>query len=337
MRHILLALSFLIFAAAPARAADPASVEWQVGDGLYLAGRDITVARNVEGSLNVTGETISVADSSTVKGDTWIAGRHVAVGGTIKGDLFIRAQDGLINGDVKGNVSFYGGSLVFGPDAHIDGDVSYYTASPAEIDKGATIKGTMKSGLFRSDPRDEDGFATRPSLPPRPHSETFASVRQWSLPGYDLSWAGSVFFGFLAGLVAALWPAESIRLGDALRREPFPAVAFGALIFFGVPILALVALVTIIGIPLTFVLLLLWLLLLPAGVVAVIAGCGALIDERLTFADAGLARRLAGVLIATVVLRIGFSLPVLGTLFWFCAILAGIGTLFLSGRSRLPK
>jgi len=324
----------LLFATPAFAAADPAPVEWQLGDGVYLAGRDIAVTRDVEGSLTVTGETISVGDSSTVKGDAWIAGRHVAVGGTIKGDLNIRAQDALINGNVKGDVSFYGASLTLGPDAHIDGDVSYFTATAAEIDKGATIKGKMKSGLFRSDPRAGENFTWPPFLP---DNETFAKARSWSLPGYNLSWAGSVFFGFLAGLVAALWPAESTRLGDTLRREPFGAMSFGALIFFGVPVLALVALVTIIGIPLTLVLLLLWPLLLLAGVVAVIIACGALIDERLTFTDAGLARRLAGVLIATVLLRMGFSLPFLGTLFWLCATMAGIGTLFLAGRSRLPK
>ena len=333
MRPILVFLCLLL--ATPAFAAsEPAPVEWALGDGVYIAGRDINVNRTIDGSLTATGETISVADSSTVKGNAWIAGRHVAVAGTIKGDLNIRAQDALINGTVKGNVSFYGASLVFGPDARIDGDVSYYTALPAEIDKGAQIKGAMKSGLFRSDPRNSGSLALPPFMP---ETETFSSMSHWSLPGYNLSWAGSVFFGVLAGLVAALWPAEATRLGDVLRREPFTAMSFGALIFFGVPVLALVALVTIIGIPLMLVLLLLWPLLLLAGIVAVIVACGALIDERLTFTDDGLARRLAGVILAIVVLRIGFSLPFLGTLFWLCAVMAGIGTLFLAGRSRLPK
>lgn len=333
MRHILVFLCLLL--ATPAFAeSDPAPVEWQLGDGVYLAGRDINVNRTIEGSLTATGETISVADSSTIKGDAWIAGRHVAVAGIVKGDLNIRAQDALINGNVKGDVSFYGASLTLGPDAHIDGDVSYFTATPAEIDKGATIKGAMKSGLFRSDPRTDGNFAWPPILPDK---DTFADARHWSLPGYNLSWAGSVFFGFIAGLIAALWPAESVRLGDTLRQEPFVALSFGAVLFFGIPVLAVVALFTIIGIPLTLVLLLLWPLLLLAGIVAVIVATGAMIDERLTFVDAGLARRLAGVLIATVLLRIGFSLPILGTLFWLCATLAGIGTLFLAGRSRLPK
>lgn len=333
MRHILIALCLLLLAAAPARA-DSAPVEWALGDATYFAGSDITVNRAVNGSLTATGETVALTNNSAVKGNAWIAGRHVAVEGTVGGDLYIRAQDGIINGTVKGNVSFYGASLVFGPDARIAGNVSYFTALPTEIDKGAEIKGSMKSGLFRNDPRDDEAFVIPPSLTPGPDS--FSAVRGWSAPGYGLSWGGAVFFGFIAGLIAALWPAEGARLGDTLRQDPFMAFIFGAFIFFGVPVVAVMALFTIIGIPLTLILLLLWPLIVLAGIVAIILAFGAMVDERFTFVDAGLARRLAGIILATVLLRIGISLPILGGLIWLGAVLAGIGALALVGRSRLP-
>ncbi|HEY4342697.1 MAG TPA: polymer-forming cytoskeletal protein, partial [Parvibaculum sp.] len=157
MRHgfsALFAVIALMFGLAAAHAA-PAdgAVEWQAGDTLYLAGRDFTIDRKIDGSLTATGETVSVSDDTEVKRDVWIAARRVAVEGKIGGGLAIRSQDALINGEVKGDVSFYGVHLAFGPDARIGGDVHYYATLPAEVDAGAKIKGAMKSNVLRD--RDE--------------------------------------------------------------------------------------------------------------------------------------------------------------------------------------
>ncbi len=48
------------------KAKEPGVVEWHVGDGVFLAGRDLTVDRKVGGSLTVTGETIGVTRDASV-------------------------------------------------------------------------------------------------------------------------------------------------------------------------------------------------------------------------------------------------------------------------------
>lgn len=318
-------------AGARADSADPASgaVEWQVGSSLYLAGRDYNVARKINGSLTATGETIFISNETTVAKDVWIAGRHVAVEGTIKGNLSIRAQDALINGVVKGNVSFYGVHLAFGPDARVDGDVDYFAGLPAEIDAGASIKGAVKSSVLRNAPLAPD------VLPTPDYGSRFTERERWSTADYNLSWWGAVWFGVAAGLIAALWPTAGARLADGVNRQTFVALVLGLLWLVASPILAVVAAFTIIGLPFAFIILLLWPLSVLAGIVAVILTLGAMVDRRLTFVDEGLARRLAGVIVAAFLLRLFVGLPGIGTLIWFIAVAFGVGAIAMVGRSRL--
>lgn len=316
---------------ARADSADPASgaVEWQVGSSLYLAGRDYNVSRKVNGSLTATGETIFISQETTVAKDAWIAGRHVAVEGTIKGNLSVRAQDALINGIVKGNVSFYGMHLAFGPDARVDGDVDYFAGLPAEIDAGAKIKGAVKSSVLREAPFASD------VLPTPDYGSRFTQRERWTSGDYSLSWWGIVWFGIAAGLIVALWPAAGARLVDGVNRQAFAALVLGFLWLIVSPILAVVAAFTIIGLPLAFIILMLWPLSVLAGIVAVILTVGDMVDRRLTFVDAGLMRRLAGVIVGAFLLRLFVGLPGIGSLIGYAAVSFGIGAMVLVGRSRI--
>ena len=315
--------------AASAATADPASgaVEWRVGSSLYLAGRDYNVSRKVEGSLTATGETISLNSETVVSKDVWIGARHVAVEGEIGGDLTIRSQDALINGHVKGNISFYGAHIAFGPDARVDGDVDYFAGLPAEIDAGAKIKGAMKSSVLRDTPFSAD------VLPRQDYNSRFADRDRWLAPDYHLTWWGAVWFGLAAGVVVALWPGALTRLRDAVDRQSFSAMVIGFLFLVLTPVLVLVTAFTIIGLPLAIILLLLWPLGILAGIVAVIVTLGGSIEARFTFVEAGLARRLAGVILATFLLRLGVALPGIGTLIWLAAVSYGIGAMVLTTKN----
>lgn len=333
-RHLLSCLTVFLTllvgtVAACAATADPASgaVEWQVGSSLYLAGRDYNVSRKVAGSLTATGETISLNGETVVAKDVWIAARHVAIEGEIGGNLTIRSQDAVINGRVKGNISFYGAHLVFGPDARIDGDVDYFAGLPAEIDAGAKIKGAMKSSVLRDAPLGPD------LLPPPDYNSRFAGRDRWSAPDYHLTWWGAIWFGLVAGIVVAFWPGSLTRLSDAVNRQGFSALMVGFLFLVLTPVLVLVTAFTIIGLPLAIILAMLWPLGILAGIVAAILTFAGNIEARFTFVEAGLARRLAGVILATFLMRIGVALPGFGTLIWLAVVSYGIGALVLATRN----
>lgn len=307
---------------AVAQGADiPGAVEWQSGGTLFLVGRDVTVARDVDGSLTVTGETVTITRDTTVGKDAWIAARRVGVEGEIDGELSIRAQDALINGHVKGDVSFYGVSIAFGPDAEIDGDVNYYAATPAEIDSGARIAGNMRSKVWD----DAKSRWTQRRSP--------GERRHWMPPGYRLSWPGAVFFGFLAGLVALAAPASASRLGEAARTQPGFAFLIGLVWFIGTPILAVMTAITIIGLPLAFIVILLWPLGILVGLVVAILVLGEIFAGRIPPGYEASMRVIGGIVAATLLLWIGISLPAFGGFVWIAAVTFGVGALVLSVRT----
>lgn len=318
---------FALLGSGPARAdasVVTSAVEWQAGQTVFLAGRDFTIDRKIDGSLTATGETISVTNNANIKGDVWIAARRVAVEGKIGGELAIRAQDALINGEVKGDVSFYGVHLAFGPDARIGGDVHYYAALPAEIDEGAKISGSMKSNVLRD--QSERHMQSRAEG---------SWHRGWAAPGYRLSWPGAVFFGILAGIVALVSPRSSARIGDAAATQPLMSFAIGFLWLVGTPILAVVAAFTIIGLPLAFIVLMLWPLGILAGLVASILALGEIFTHRIGERYDNTARLLIGIILATLLLWIGISLPAFGPLVWLGAVTLGIGAIGLASRAKI--
>lgn len=297
-------------------------VEWQAGETLYIAGRDLTFDHAIDGSLTATGETISLTRDARIAKDVWIAGRRVAFEGDVGGELAVRAQDALINGHVKGDVSFYGVHLAFGPDARIDGDVRYYATTPAEIDAGAVIRGNMRASTMQG-----DGHM-------REHHARGTWRDRMVAPGYRLSWPGAVLFGVMAGLVALVAPAGAARLGEAGMAQPLLSFVIGAAWLVGTPILALFSALTIIGLPLALIVMLLWPLGMLAGLVVAVIVLGEAIAGRLNMSGDSTARRIAGIALSTFILWIGISLPALGVLVWFGSVTIGIGAMALAGRAR---
>ena len=323
---VLIALmAFLLGAPTGASASTPTSVEWQVGDTLFIAGRDLTISRHVAGSLTATGETIAVTRESNVSKDVWIAARRVAVEGEIGGELSIRSQDALINGHVKGDVSFYGVHLAFGPDARIDGNVNYYSATPAEIDSGAHIAGNMHSKVWDE---NADGSVYRP-LRPMPDRDY-----GWHLPGYRISWPGAIFFGFIAGVLALAAPAAALRFREAAGARTAMAFLVGVVWLIGTPILAVMSAITIVGLPLAFIVILLWPLGVLLGLIVAIIVLGEVLAGRMTPFNESATRLILGIAAATLLLWIGISLPGIGGLVWLAAVTFGVGALVLSAQAR---
>ena len=102
-----------------------------------------------------------------------------------------------------------------------------------------------------------------------------------------------------------------------------PTIAWGLLLFFGLPILAVIALVTIVGIPLGVALL---LALLPLYAIGYTTSAW-LLGRRLVGPPRG---RLLAFLAGLAILRLLAIIPVLGGIVWFGATVVGLGALMVA-------
>ncbi len=327
LRNAIASLFFVLVMSPNLALAEESAVRWQSDGALFLAGADVVVSEDVDGDLRASGDSIVIADDATVDGDAWLAGRRIVVDGVVDGDLDIRGQSVLLNGPIDGDVSVWAVDLVLGPDTEIDGDLSYYTSSPAEIAEDARISGEVESHFFSADE------AGTPEVPDdwREHWDE----RRGNGPSLELTLPGALVLAIFAGVLVFVAPRWSDRLQLAAIDSPALAIFYGLVWMLGLPVVAVFAAFTIIGLPFAFLLIVLYGVVFCAGMVtaAIIIG-GFLVDlAGLEFGD-GSGRRLALVLVGSFVLWAGAGVPVLGGFFWFVSIALGIGGILIAGRVR---
>ena len=130
----------------------------------------------------------------------------------------------------------------------------------------------------------------------------------------------------MALLVLAARGLDAISI-RALRERLGPTIGFGLLVFFALPVVAVLLFVTIVGIPLG-----LFLLLALAFIYSIGYVIGALALGRLVVKPP--ASRYLAFLAGWGALRLLALIPFLGGVAWFVATVIGLGTIWVGARAR---
>jgi cytoskeletal protein CcmA (bactofilin family) len=164
----------------------------------------------------------------------------VVVDGTVRDTLVVVNADAVVTGAVDGDVALVNGTLTLQPGARVGGDVTLVKGTLVRA-PGATIAGSVQR-------RTGYSFGWGPAV--------------FSF----LFWLGLTVVVVLAGLLfAAVGGRQLTEPGRLLTDRPGASVATALVVWIGIPILAVLGLVTLIGLPLGLALLLvvlpaLWLL-----------------------------------------------------------------------------
>ncbi len=107
---------------------------------LRVAGGEVSVSHYVNGDAVMAGGNMNVLPGAVVAGDAIIAGGAVVMDGIINGETRIYGGSVSINGTVKGPLIIHAGeSLSFGPNAVIEGPLTYSAPNAAAAADGAKI------------------------------------------------------------------------------------------------------------------------------------------------------------------------------------------------------
>jgi hypothetical protein len=251
----------------------------------------------------ITGGAI-VAEGETVDGVVVVDG-PVRIDGTVDGDVFVVSGDTEISGEVTGDVTVLAEPAVINSGARIGGDLRYGDEEP-EIASGAEIDGEVS---------DED----------------------WSDlgPAGFIGWLGFWFAVTLSSLaLGLLLLLIAPRAADAAYRQArdgtWASAAAGLAIFILLPILAVLALATLVGLPLGIGLL---LALLPLGAIAYVTTLW-VVGRALVKPPRG---RVVAFLAGWAIFSAIALIPFLGILAWLAATVFGLGVLGLAlWRARSP-
>ena len=291
-------------------------VDADAGQDLYTAGGRVALNAKVKRNARIAGGKLEIGSQADIAGNATLAGGEVTVLGDVQGQLAVAGGRIYLNGHVTGNVDASGGEIELGPQARIDGNLTY--RSPVELKRspGADVRGTIvrEPGDMPWGEQASEGLRIVSAL-----------LLIWTL-GLMI-----VAVAFMAAL-----PKFTVRMVDMARARPGMILLLGFVVLVTVPAAALLLLITGIGIPLALLLMAGYLATLMLGYVSAGVVLGQMGLRRL-----GAARsekpgwRMASASLALLILTLLAAIPVLGWLVWFVALTGGIGVLLLQLRSAL--
>jgi hypothetical protein len=228
-------------------------------------------------------------------GDLVVFHGSSAVDGTVNGSLTAFDAPVTISGRVTGDVIVFRGRVELASGANVTGDV--VSQHDPIVASGATIGGTTRRVQTNV---NWGGFG-------------WASALAW--------WLAVSISTLLIGL-ALLWLVGrgATRIEDTGRTRIGPSIGWGLLAFFGLPILAILAVVTIVGIPLGLGLLAALALIYTLGYTAT----AWIIGRRILGTRTGW---VVAFLLGWGILRVLALIPAVGGLIWFVAVVFGLGAL----------
>ena len=227
------------------------------------------------------------------------------IDGDVAGPVVALNGDIRVSGTVEEDVVALNGTATITSGARVGGDV--VSSRAPQVDPGATVEGETRTVRF---------------------SFRALGVLFW------LAWwvAVTVSLLLLGILLLALAPTTTAASYAVARHEVGPSIGWGLLVAVGLPVVSILVMFTVVGIPLGLLGLLSLALLYAMGfIVAALALGRTMIKEPTS--------RYLAFLVGLVILRVLGLIPAVGGLVTFLASAFGLGALALAGRraARGPR
>jgi len=246
-----------------------------------------------EDAIVVISGDVTVPRGETVDGIV-VASGDVRIAGRVDGDVVLFAGDALVSGRIDGDLVTFGGQARLLPSAYVSGDVHYGDERPL-VAGAAIVRGDVTKANW------PDGGDLLPFI---------GAFILWLAIGISMA-----ILGLLALLIA---PRAAEAIAERSRERVGPVIAIGIAIAICLPLAAAIAAVTLVGLPLAFVL---GLALLPLAALAYVAAAYAL-GRRIVAPPRS---RIWAFLAGLAVLRAAALVPFLGFLVGLAAVVFGFG------------
>lgn len=282
------------------------------GGDLYAAGGKVRLDAEVSGNARMAGGQVHVGREGIIQGGASIAGGDIVIDGRVGRYLQVAGGDIRINGRIDGDVRVTGGELSVGPEAVIEGALSFRGSESPDVASGAQIKGGMRYIEKEGDAKD-----------------TIKRIVGGAAIVWLLGWV------IVGCLLLALWPRVTRAVSETEARRPLLALLIGFLVLVCVPVAVVLLAITLIGIPLALLLMALYFVVLPLGYLASIMTIGDALLARLRKGGAVLTRhRIAALIGAAVLVFLATLIPILGPIVAVLVVVIGVGSVVLLAVSR---
>ena len=218
-----------------------------VGD-LFVVGGNITVLSPVSGDMRVGGGNIMI--SGNILGDAVVGGGQIILSGkSIGGDAAIAGGTVRMDTEVKGNVKIAGGEIYINAPVGGDADIK---AEKLTLGPNADIKGNLKYQATKLVTIEEGGKVRGETVFTELKGRDGAKKSAGVILGFFTFVLVAKFLMLLATalIVGLVFRRYSKELVEKATVNPLKELGRGVVTLIVLPILSIILLITIIGIPL---------------------------------------------------------------------------------------
>ena len=288
------------------------TITGEVSDDVRVGCQELVVEGRIRGDLIAGAANIYIREGAVIEGSLLIGAGVIDLDGEVLGNAKIATGVLTMDGTIGGSAEVISdGGITLGDEAVIAGDLHYSGPSEIEFRQGA-VRGGIS--FKRTEHEDTEDF----SIP----SGAKVVLRIFMLLAAII--AGSI--------IIALTKDHARRTANTIRTRPMKSLGIGFVAFICAPIVAIIALVLIITIPVSFILMLGFAIAAYVAKFYVAIWLGDLILSR---GDSPGRSPIPSMLLGLVILYVVTAIPVAGTLISFLIVFLGIGALLQRRETRL--
>ena len=251
---------------------------------------------------------VEVDEKASVGGSVTLLARDAQMNGPVKGDLMVLAENANVNAPVGGDAKIHANSLQIGSSARIAGKTEFEGPVEPQVAPGAKLASPIEIVIER----------------PRP---------QYSTGTYYLHqlfrWGAAFVFGMVLFLLA---PGLYLDASHSAQKSGL-AMGIGLLFLVGVPVAAVIACCTVIGLGVGLATLLIYIVAIYMSQIFV----GAWLGERLMGTGMGAGQVLARLAVGLAILRVVRLVPFLGPISAAIVIIWGMGAYVMTVHQRIRQ
>lgn len=274
------------------------------GDYGFIAGREVNVSGNITRDAFIVGETVTIEQTGVINRDLYVCASKVIINGAVNRNIYVASSEVLV-GDkayIRGDIHSTTSKLVINETANVLGTVEYKSTTNVSIPEG------IKTNVIAVEAKDKTNKTNTIDV----QGELFGLL--------------TIFITFV--LLLLLAPGFFRKCDNNYSRNAkkmFASFGIGLLVLVFLPIVSIVLMITIVGAPFAFVLLLLYIIaFIIAGVVGSYVTVRTIVGENMN-------KFLTGV-IGVVAYKLLMLVPELSIFVYLFFVSLTLGALLMSFR-----
>jgi cytoskeletal protein CcmA (bactofilin family) len=275
-------------------------ISGQVDGNVRAFNNSLTISGKVEKNVLTFAESMELDADGKVGGSVTGFLSVPSLDGQIGGDVLLMDHSTSINGKVKGSVTVRGETFTIGPKAEIDGHTKFEGNKEAEVSSQAKLAYPVE---FKKHEHE---------------AQNTLSHYIW-----QVIWTAALI---LFGLVVFLLLPDFSRQSMANAERYGASAGLGVLVLFGVPIAAIIACITVVGLFIGLSTLFLWYAALYVAQVII----GGLVGQWLLGRTSELWPLIGRMVLGLLLVRFVTAVPEIGGWVKFAVVLWGMGAISLS-------